>query len=678
MIRRSSRSQRRRFRAEPLLRPVSLITLLLLGVLPSGWACAQAALIPDAAMMHRVMPAADTFSEKGGEPPVYRAYHSGPNGSQELVGYLFETPDLPPEEIGYAAPIEVLVGMDTKGVISGIQVLYYRESYRSIRGDFLATERFPDQFEGKSIGEGFRVGRDVDGVSRATISSWAVARGIRNASRRIAEAYLADAGFVVATDNGAAALAALDALSWEDMLAAGYIKRLTTNNEDGSGLTLSFAYIGNDALAELMIGANDYSRAERDASARTDAGQLMLVGIDGESSKPFRPERLAIQQGENRYPIPRRQFVYAGSAGEGKIVNQVRFAGAMVMDPAIDITQPLSIIYDNSDSLGAFLSIASVDYSLPPVALAQVQGKPWPPADLDAAELDDYGDYGNEGALARLLGEDPWAKGLPLLLLFALVLIAFNRKDAAWRWAAGGATLAYLGFIDGGFLSVSHVLNGIKVGPSMYFNDLPVFMIVLFTLLTTLLAGRIFCSSLCPFGVLQDVLTRLVPKRFQLKVPQRIHDKALYIKYAILAGLLIMALIQPTVSYFQYFEPFGTIFFWSQSVLLWVILIGFLIASGFVKRFYCRYACPLGATLGVISLVSPWRIKRVKQCDVCTVCEHSCPTGAIRGPNIDFKECVRCDVCEAKLIHKAGVCKHNMDEVKSRIKHWDVIPVTPV
>ncbi|MEX2130627.1 MAG: FMN-binding protein, partial [Pseudohongiellaceae bacterium] len=170
--------------------------LFLTGLLAVPAVHAQRGLLADAEMLHRVMPDAETFSEKSGEPPVYRAYRRNASGEPELVGYLFETPDLPPEEIGYSAPIDVLVGMNLEGVLTGIQILDYRESYRSIRGDFLATERFPNQFEDKDIAEGFRVGRDVDGVSRATISSWAVARGIRNAARRIAEAYLADAGFV--------------------------------------------------------------------------------------------------------------------------------------------------------------------------------------------------------------------------------------------------------------------------------------------------------------------------------------------------------------------------------------------------------------------------------------------------------------------------------------------------
>ena len=33
----------------------------------------------------------------------------------------------------------------------------------------------------------------------------------------------------------------------------------------------------------------------------------------------------------------------------------------------------------------------------------------------------------------------------------------------------------------------------------------------------------------------------------------------------------------------------------------------------------------------------------------------------------DFKECVRCNVCETKLIEKAGVCKHDMEDVRPRL-----------
>ena len=93
----------------------------------------------------------------------------------------------------------------------------------------------------------------------------------------------------------------------------------------------------------------------------------------------------------------------------------------------------------------------------------------------------------------------------------------------------------------------------------------------------------------------------------------------------------------------------------------------FILASVIVPRFYCRYACPLGAALAIASIISPKRIQRVEQCDHCLVCQQKCPTGAIEGPEIDFKECVRCNVCEVQLLEKAGVCRHDMEEVRPRL-----------
>ena len=636
---------------------------------------AQPPLEVDEAMLHEVFREADSFSAKEGSPPVYKAYSDNPeNIEPEVIGYLFETPDWPPEEIGYSGPIDVLVGMDLKGTIVDIKVLYYRESYKSIRGDFINSEYFPDQFKVKNIVDGFRVGRDIDGISRATISSWAVARGVRNAARRVAQTYLSDSEFVSLTSSDALGLRVLEAKSWEEMIESGLVVEMNIEQPDQTVLKLALAFIGHDGLGELLVGSNDYSRAEREASNRVQNGNMLLVGIDGDSSRPFRQERLAVQQGDETYPIERRRFVYVGSADQGKIADKVRFAGAMLLDPAIDLNEPFTVLYNTGGTIGEFGTIASAQYQVPPIPLALALGQTIPPELLPAIDKD-LTEFENEGLYASLISDAPWDEVAALLVLFALVMTAFLRKNATIRWVALGCTLVYLGWLDGGFVSVSHITNGIKLGPSLFLNDLPLLLIIVFTLVTTLFWGRIFCSSLCPFGALQDFIAHFLPRHFQRELPQAIHDKAIYIKYGVLVFLVVMALAYSELSLFQYFEPFGTIFYISQSLVLWLILLIFLLASVFVSRFYCRYVCSLGAALGLVALLSPWRIKRVEQCQVCKVCEHACPTGAIRGPDIDFKECVRCDICEAKLVDKSGVCKHSIDEVAARHKTWKPIAV---
>jgi len=433
-------------------------------------------------------------------------------------------------------------------------------------------------------------------------------------------------------------------------------------------------------LGELIVGPDDYSRAEREASNRVEDGNMLLVGIDGNASTPFRQERLAITQGDDVYNIERRRFVYVGSADNGKIAGQVRFAGAIVMSSDIDLSQPFTVLYDTGLQVESVEELAQVDYQVPPVPFSLATGAPLPAEFLPKSanpfpQFDDFEEV-DEGVLATLINSAPVAEVLALLLLFAMVMTAFLRKSSTIRWVTLAYTLFYLGFYNGTFLSVSHITNGLKQGPSLFLNDLPLLLIVVFTIVTTLFWGRVFCSSLCPFGALQDFITRIMPKKWQFEVPQVIHDKALYIKYGILALLVVTSMTFSDLSLFQYFEPFGTIFYFSRSMLLWTILAVFIVASMFVSRFYCRYACPLGAALGVTSFLSPFRIKRVQQCEVCKVCENSCPTGAIRAHEVDFKECVRCDICESKLITKAGVCKHTVEDVMARHKTWTPITVT--
>lgn len=626
-----------------------------------------------AAQLAAVLPQAQRFSPKQGNPPVYIGYESEAQDA-EIVGYAFETTDFEPQEVGYSAPIEVLVGVDLAGELTGIEILFYRESYKSIRGDFLNSERFPNQFDGKSVADGFRVGRDIDGVSRATISSWAVSRGIRNSAREVARAYLGEAAVFANASVEDQALSLLAPLSWEGLIDDGLVKLWPVLLEDGTQIDLTVAFMGNEKLGEMLVGAEDYSRAEREASNRVREGALLLIGIAGNASSPFRQENLALQQGDWSYQVERRRFVYVGSAEAGKSRDKMRFAGAIVLPPEVDIAQPFTLFYNTGKEVDSIDQLEQVNYQVPPIALALAQGRQVP-AEYLPEIIDEYADLPIETGLQALLGSAPWTEIALLMLLLTVAMTAFVRKDARLRWVALLSTFVYLGFVNGTFLSVSHITNFMKQGPGLFLNDLPLLILVVFTLVTTVFWGRVFCSSLCPFGALQDILERIVPRRWRRSLPQWLHDRALWLKYVILAGLIAMAVAYAELSVFQYFEPFGTLFYQSQSLLLWGILSLFVAGSIFVPRFYCRYACPLGASLGVISIAALWKIKRVPQCEVCKVCEKACPTGAIRLQAIDFKECVRCDVCESKLISQVGVCKHSVESVLARHKTWQPITV---
>jgi NosR/NirI family nitrous oxide reductase transcriptional regulator len=139
--------------------------------------------------LRQLFPGAAAFSPKVTDPPHYKAFAASPaGGSETLLGLAFWTTELEPLERGYDGPIKILVGMDTNGILAGVIVAGHNEPY----GDFSVDRpEFAAQFKGKSIRDRFRVGDDVDAVSRATITVTSAARAIRNSARRIATRLLA-------------------------------------------------------------------------------------------------------------------------------------------------------------------------------------------------------------------------------------------------------------------------------------------------------------------------------------------------------------------------------------------------------------------------------------------------------------------------------------------------------
>lgn len=649
-----------------------LFITLCLNVVPTLWADTPWSTQVTRATLQSVMPEADVFSDKlslgeQGEPPVYSAYKTSESGERELLGYVFLSADMPPEEKGYSAPIDMLIGLGIDGRLTGLKVLNYVESFRYSRGDFLASEGFQEQFQGKSIDDNFRLRHDLDGVTNATISSWAIARAVRNASRRVAQAYLNYVPQISDADIWAAnAASQLAQLSWQDLLDQGLVVKATVPTPMDSRFTLTIAYMGRRPLGEFLIGKADYDKAERDASIRFDTPEMVLFAVGGDESVPFQQQRLSVQRGDSPpQRIHPRRIVSAGGADKGAIAGNAAFAGAIVMEQGFNPSQPFSIHYQPLGNPEPTI----IPYQLSGMVLSLVKGEPiLSPEEAEQARLA-AAPWHIQLRHGILWQDTNWWAVSMLVGLMALVTIAFFRKSSRLRWSALSVTLVYLGFYNSGFLSVSHVTGLLAQGPITIVGNLPLLLLVLFTLITTILWGRLFCASLCPFGALQDFISRFMPHRWRIQLPALLHRRSLWVKYGFLTVIVAVALIDNSVSIFQYFEPFGTLFYFSQSFLLWTILVGIILGCVLVERFYCRYVCPLGAALALIAVISPWRIQRVPQCNICKVCEHACPTGAIRGPVIDFKECVRCDICEIKLIEQAGTCRHSVGEIVRRGKN---------
>lgn len=133
-----------------------------------------------------MFPSATAFSPKEGDPPHFKAY-SGGRAAENVVGYAFWTTELAPLERGYSGPIAMLVGLDVKGVLTGVVIGEHHEPY----GDFsIDRPAFAATFKGKDVRDPFRLGEDVDAVSRATITMSSAVRAVRNSARRVARQLL--------------------------------------------------------------------------------------------------------------------------------------------------------------------------------------------------------------------------------------------------------------------------------------------------------------------------------------------------------------------------------------------------------------------------------------------------------------------------------------------------------
>jgi polyferredoxin len=221
----------------------------------------------------------------------------------------------------------------------------------------------------------------------------------------------------------------------------------------------------------------------------------------------------------------------------------------------------------------------------------------------------------------------------------------------------GGLETLYQFFASGGsFISHTHLSN---------------LVLLVAVLLTALLLRSAFCGWICPLGFLQDLVSNLshvMQKRFTIvrrgmtsfkKRGARLAflDRYLrYLKYLVLAWAVIGAI------YFGYmvfrdYDPWAALLNLAEySFTPGVIVLAVtLVASFFVERPWCRYACPLGAASGLMGKLSPVYLKREGDaCKVCQICTKACPMGleVHTATTIKSVDCVTCLEC-------VGACPRN-------------------
>ena len=169
-----------------------------------------------------------------------------------------------------------------------------------------------------------------------------------------------------------------------------------------------------------------------------------------------------------------------------------------------------------------------------------------------------------------------------------------------------------------------------------------------------------FCGWLCPVGTVSEYLWRLGRKLFRrnFRLPRAVDIPLRGIKY-VLMGLFVWVVASMSVAAIGEFleSPYGMVddvkmlnLFRDLAVTGGIILAVLVLGSIVVQNFWCRYFCPYGALMGLVSLVSPLRIRRdAELCIDCAKCAKACPSAlpVDRLVTIRSAECIGCMRCVA-------------------------------
>ena len=224
-------------------------------------------------------------------------------------------------------------------------------------------------------------------------------------------------------------------------------------------------------------------------------------------------------------------------------------------------------------------------------------------------------------------------------------------------------------FAAGTFISADYIswIGEIQLVPAIMALSIGLIAIIL---ILTLLFGRVYCSTICPMGVLQDIIIWISRKMRKNKF---IFSNRHFPLRIIIFLIFIVALVfvPSWASLIEPYSMFGRILTICQLALptLIIAILTLLIIAHLAfwhGRWYCNNICPVGTLLGAIGIRSLLRIRiDTTKCNHCGNCEKNCKASCINSKEqkILYSHCVACMDCIDKC--KKGAIKFSLAPKKS-------------
>ena len=225
--------------------------------------------------------------------------------------------------------------------------------------------------------------------------------------------------------------------------------------------------------------------------------------------------------------------------------------------------------------------------------------------------------------------------------------------------------------------------------------------VVLFLVVLTLILGRVYCSVICPLGVMQDIISWLSGRRKKKRFRFSYSPEVKWSRYGVLAVFIVallagigslVALFAPYSSYGRIVSNlFAPLYQWGNNLLayfaeragsyafyeteVWMKGLGTFIVAAVTfiviavlawrnGRTYCNTICPVGTVLGFLSRYALFRpVIDAGKCKECGLCSRKCKAACINYKEfrIDYSRCVDCMDC-------IDTCKHGAIHFACRLK----------